>query len=99
MSRISPAGVEQLVCAGKSAGVGVLIGLALHRLITIVSAAETQSTARALVAALFPLALMVIAVPGGQVALGRRGLWLAAVVWPIAILVGSVVILGLPIAR
>jgi len=42
---------------------------------------------------------MVIAVPGGQVALGRRGLWLAAVVWPLAILVGSVVILGLPIAR
>ncbi len=93
------AAAEHLLWAAVSTGVGLLIGLALHRLLASIPRHAVLSTPAVVVGALGSLLLMLIAVPGGQAALGQRGLWLATLLWPLAILVGCVVIQGVPLTR
>ena len=91
------AAAEHLLWAAVSTRVGLLIGLALHRLLASIPRHAAANTST-VVGALGSLLLMLISVPGGQAALGQRGPWLATLLWPLAILIGCVVIQGVPLA-
>lgn len=93
-----PVLTEQLIGVGPSAIFGLLIGLALHRLIADIPPNAGIVNPDVVVGILGVLTLGLIAVPFGQVALARHGFWLAALLWPIAILAGCVFIQGTPLA-
>ena len=86
----------QLGWTAVAAGVGIGIGLALHRMVALLPAGAVGIRWQDIAGALLAGGLAMLACPWPLAALAHRGYWLAALVWPVALLAGFALVRGLP---